>query len=197
MADPETFRDAFLYGLRDTFDAERQFCRALPTLVDAAWSPELQSAFDSCLEDARMHIARLERVFGLLGEDARATHCERVAGILEEGMAMLGEEFASDAMDAWLIACVRRVQDYQLASYRTLVPWGAAMRHPDVARLLRQTLEEEKGASDELCHRAARGVAVEFSSDRTEIRDRDDAPNASTMSYVMAAVTRRIAHRPA
>jgi ferritin-like metal-binding protein YciE len=45
------------------------------------------------LLETRDHVARLEDVFGLLDEKARGKRCEGVAGILEEGKAILEDAF--------------------------------------------------------------------------------------------------------
>jgi ferritin-like metal-binding protein YciE len=149
MTAPQTFHDAFLFGLRDTYDAERQVARALPTLTTMARSMGVQGAFEALLGETRAHIGRLDRVFELLGQKARGTHCDRVAGILDEGLLMPAGEF-DDTIDARLIASARRVAHDQMTSYATLLAWAAAMRHVQVSRLLRLTLDEEKDADQKL-----------------------------------------------
>lgn len=150
MADPQTFHDAFLFGLHDAYDAERQIARTLASFTRAARRYEVHSALASRLDEARLHVARLERVFRLLDEPARGAHCEPVAAILEEGMDVLGEAADDEAIDGRLIAVVRRAGHHQSVSYATLVAWAAAMRLPEVSRLLRLMLEDEKGADQEL-----------------------------------------------
>jgi ferritin-like metal-binding protein YciE len=50
-------------------------------------------------------------------------------------------------MDACLIAAGQRAEHYEMAAYGTLVAWAQAMGHTDAAKLLQQTLDEEKAAT--------------------------------------------------
>ena len=142
MADVLNFKDAFIDGLRDTYDAERQVARALPVLAESATSPELRSVFESHLRETRDHLDRLDQVFWLLDRPADGKHCEGVAAIIEACMSILADEPDGDAKDAQMIASVLRIQQYEKAAYATLVAWADRMRRAEVADLLRLTLEE-------------------------------------------------------
>jgi len=158
MAEPQTFHEAYLFGLRDSYDAEQRFARALPVLAEAARSRELRRALASRLEATRVHVARLAWALCLLDEDGRGGRCEPVAAILEKGMDNPADELDDAAIDAALIDTTRRVGHYQSVSYATLGAWAAAMRHLDVSRLLRMILDEEKSADRELSLLAERCV---------------------------------------
>jgi ferritin-like metal-binding protein YciE len=150
MPEAGTLLDAFIDELRDTYDAERQLTRALPRLARAACSPELRDAFEAHLEETRTQVERLEAIFGMLDEKVRGKHCEGIAGIIEEGRAIIGEEFDEPTMDACLIAAGQRAEHYEMAAYGTLVAWANAMGHLDAAGLLQATLDEEKAADEKL-----------------------------------------------
>ena len=100
MANAGTLHDAFLDELRDVYDAEKQITKALPKMVKAASSTDLQSAFEAHLEETRGHVDRLEQVFESLDERARGKHCDGIAGILDEGKSVMEEDFDDTAMDA-------------------------------------------------------------------------------------------------
>ena len=150
MADVLNFHEAFIDGLRDTYDAERQLSRALPMLAESATSPVLRSVIESHLEETREHVTRLEQVFWLLDEPARGKHCQNVAAILDECMSILAADLDDHATDEHLMACMQRVEQYEKAAYTTLVAWADRMRHSDVAGLLRLTLEDEMHADETL-----------------------------------------------
>jgi ferritin-like metal-binding protein YciE len=61
-------------------------------------------------------------------------------------------------MDACLIAAGQRAEHYEMAAYGTLVAWAKAMGHSDAAKLLQQTLDEEKAADKKLCGLAEGGI---------------------------------------
>lgn len=158
MANAGTLHDAFIDELRDAYDAEKQLTKALPKLARAATSADLRTAFEEHLEETRGQIERLERVFESLDEKVRGKHCEGIAGIIEEGRTVMGEDFDEATLDACLIAGAQRAEHYEMAAYGTLIAWAKAMGHAEVADLLQQTLDEEKAADEKLSALAEGGI---------------------------------------
>jgi len=158
MAVGNTLHNAFVDELRDSYDAEKQLTKALTKLAKAASNPKLRQAFESHLEETQGHIERLEQVFESLDEKARGKHCDGIAGIIEEGKSIMDEDFDETTMDACLIAAGQRAEHYEMAAYGTLVAWAEAMGHTDAARLLQQTLDEEKAADKKLSALAEGGI---------------------------------------
>ena len=146
MAETGTLHDAFIDELRDAYDGERQLTKALTKLAKAARSPQLKEAFESHLAETQGQIERLEQVFESLDERVRGKHCEGIAGIVEEGKAIMEEEFDDDTMDACLIAAGQRAEHYEMGAYGTLVAWARAMGHSDAEDLLQEPLDEEKAS---------------------------------------------------
>ena len=158
MAEAGTLHDAFIDELRDTYDAERQLTKALAKLAKAATAPELRQAFQSHLKETQGQIERLGQVFESLDEKARGKHCDGIAGIIEEGKAIMEEDFDGATMDACLIAAGQRAEHYEMAAYGSLVAWARAMGHEEAADLLQQTLDEEKAADEKLSALAEGGI---------------------------------------
>jgi ferritin-like metal-binding protein YciE len=153
-----SFHDAFVDELRDLYNGEKQITRALPKMVKAAASAPLAEAFESHLQETLGQIERLEQVFESLGETPRGKQCEGLAGIIEEGKAIMAEDFDEATMDACLIAAAQRVEHYEIAAYGSAIAWAEAMGHGEAARLLRKTLDEEKAADETLSALADGGV---------------------------------------
>jgi len=160
MAEATTLHDAFIDELRDTYDAERQLTKALPKLAKAASSPELRKAFESHLEETKVQIERLESVFEGLDEKVRGKHCDGIAGIIEEGAAIMKEDFDETTMDACLIAAGQRAEHYEMAAYGTLRTYAQLLGHDEAARILQSILDEE-GATDKKLTRIAERLNVE------------------------------------
>jgi len=158
MPEAGTLHDAFVDELRDTYDGERQLTKALAKLAKAATSATLRDAFESHLEETQGQIERLEQVFESLDEKVRGKHCEGIAGIIEEGKAIMEEDFDGATMDACLIAAGQRAEHYEMAAYGTLVAWARLMGHNDAADLLQQNLDEEKAADETLSGLAEGGI---------------------------------------
>src|SRR5688572_16028928 len=158
MAEAGTLHDAFIDELRDTYDAEKQLTKALPKLARASSNPKLRQAFESHLQETQGQIARLEKVFASLDEKVRGKHCDGIAGIIEEGKAIMEEDFDGATMDACLIAAGQRAEHYEMAAYGTLVAWARALGHDEATELLQQTLDEEKAADEKLSGLAEGGI---------------------------------------
>ena len=165
MANGNTLHDAFLDELRDSYDAEKQLTKALAKLAKAASSPKLRQAFESHLKETEGHIKRLEQVFESLDEKVRGKHCDGIAGIIDEGKSIMEEDFDDTTMDACLIAAGQRAEHYEMAAYGTLVAWAQAMGHAEAAKLLQQTLDEERETDELLTQIAESAVNVDAMPD--------------------------------
>ena len=202
MAEPGTLHDAFIDELRDAYDAEKQLIKALKKMAKAASSPKLRAAFESHLVETEGQIARLEEVFGTLDEKVRGKHCDGIAGIIEEGKAVMEEDFDEATLDACLIASGQRAEHYEMAAYGTLVAWAQAMGHTEAADLLQQTLDEEKAADEKLTALAESGINQEAADKAHPDEENEDdeeemamAAPSSKKSAPAAAARRKGARR--
>ena len=146
MAAEKTLNDAFYETLKDVYWAEKQAVKACKKSAKAAKSPELKRAFQDHGVESEGHVERLQQVFEILGKPARAKTCEAMQGIsseMEEDLADFGETQAADAV---LIGCGQAVEHYEIARYGTLKAWAMQLGMNDVAKLLDETLQEEKRA---------------------------------------------------
>lgn len=159
----KTLQTLFYEQLRDVYYAERKIARALPKMARGAQSEDLKAAFQRHKEETDEHVERLQQVFEILGKPARGKTCPAIDGILEEGEEVLEEYKGSPALDAGLIASAQAVEHYEMARYGTLTRWAGTLGMKDAAKLLSQTLEEEKktdAALSELAETAANAEAV-------------------------------------
>jgi ferritin-like metal-binding protein YciE len=189
MAEAGTLHDAFIDELRDTYDAERQLTKALPKLAKAATNPKLRKAFEMHLEETKGQIERLEQVFASLDEKVRAKHCDGIAGIVDEGKAIMEEDFDEATMDACLIAAGQRAEHYEMAAYGTLVAWARAMGHEEAANLLQETLDEEKATDEKLTEIAEAGInqAAASAAHPAEEEEEEEMASAGSGSRRSAA----------
>ena len=175
MAEAGTLHNAFIDELRDMYDAEKQLTKALPKLAKASSNSKLRQVFESHLQETQGQIARLEKVFASLDEKVRGKHCDGITGIIEEGKSIMEEDFDDATMDACLIAAGQRAEHYEMAAYGTLVAWAQAMGHTEPAKLLQQTLDEEKAADKKLSGLAEGGIN-QGAADAAQSDDEDAEP---------------------
>ncbi len=194
MAEAGTLHDAFIDELRDTYDAEKQLTKALAKLAKASSNPKLRQAFESHLAETQGQIERLEQVFESLDEKVRGKHCDGIAGIIEEGKSIMAEDFDETTMDACLIAAGQRAEHYEMAAYGTLVAWAQAMGNTDAARLLQQTLDEEKAADKKLSGLAESGIN-QSAADAAHPDEEQEAVGAGAGSGRKGAISAKTGRR--
>ncbi|UZK69252.1 ferritin-like domain-containing protein [Sphingomonas sp. S1-29] len=148
--DIATFDDLFLHQLQDVYYAENQITKALPKMVAKATDAGLKAAFEQHLSETEGQIARLEQVFELMGEKAKAVTCPAIDGIIKEANETAGEISDKAVLDAALIAAAQAVEHYEITRYGTLVTWAEQIGRPDIATILQQTLDEEYATDDKL-----------------------------------------------
>ena len=134
--------------LKDLLHAENQLVKALPKMAKAAHDEQLKTAFQDHLEQTKGHVERLKQSFQMLDETACAKPCKVMEGLVEEGSETIseGKDLDPVAADLALIAAAQRVEHYEIAAYGTAAEFAEKMDRRDVARLLTETLEEEKEA---------------------------------------------------
>jgi ferritin-like metal-binding protein YciE len=154
----KTLNDLFLTTLKDVYYAEKAILRALPKMAKAAESGDLKEAFVKHRDETAGHVERLEQIFDKLGKKASGKTCEAIKGIIEEGEDIMDDFEDSDALDAGLIAAGQAVEHYEISRYGTLRTWAQQLGMRDAAKLLDQTLAEEK-KTDELLTQLAEARA--------------------------------------
>jgi ferritin-like metal-binding protein YciE len=138
----------------------------MPRLRKACTSQELGEAFDRHLVETEEQIRRIEEVFELLGEKARAVKCEAMDGLVREAQELISElPKGSMVRDAGLIISAQKVEHYEIAAYGSLVQLAKTMGKTEVAQVLAQTLEEEKRTDQLLTQLAESGINVAADSE--------------------------------
>ena len=141
---PKTLHDAFYETLKDVYYAEKQSVKALKKSAKAAEHDELRQAFETHAEESAHQVERLTQVFEIIGKPARAKTCEAMQGITSEMEEDLEDFGDTPAADAVLAACAQAVEHYEIARYGTLKTWATQLGYADAAKLLDETLQEEK-----------------------------------------------------
>ncbi len=104
----------------------------------------------------------------------RGKHCDGIEGIIEEGGAVMEEDFDDATMDACLIASGQRAEHYEMAAYGSLIAWARAMGHDEAADVLQLTLDEEKTADQKLTSLAEGGINQRAADAAQSERDADE-----------------------
>jgi len=146
----ETLDDAFVHVLQTTYYAEKQITKALPKMIDKATSPELKQGFETHVRQTENHAHRLEQVFRMHGTEPQEATCPAIDGIIKAGNSMAGDIADRHVLDAALASAAQMVEHYEIAQYGTLIAWAREMGREDCAKVLAETLGEEKATDEKL-----------------------------------------------
>ena len=146
MPTMDSLEDLLKDEIKDIYDAEKQLTKALPKLIKKATADELKKALSSHLKETDGHIARLEKVFGMMQMPVRGKKCEGMQHLIAEGAEMIAECEEDGTRDALIIAAAQKCEHYEIASYGTIRVWANLLDRTDVGSMFEDTLEEEKTA---------------------------------------------------
>ncbi|HSX03405.1 MAG TPA: ferritin-like domain-containing protein [Rhabdochlamydiaceae bacterium] len=143
------FNTLFENELKDMYSSEQQIVKALPKMINAASSKKLKAALDTHLNETQEQVQRLDEIAKELNLDFSDADCPAMRGILEEGEEAL-DEYNGEVLDAAIIGAAQRVEHYEIAVYGTLITYAKILDLPNVEKLLKKSIAEEKEADSTL-----------------------------------------------
>jgi ferritin-like metal-binding protein YciE len=155
--DIATLDDLFVHQLQDIYYAEKKITSALPKMIEKASDPQLKQGFQTHLQETKKHVERLEKVFEMHGKKPKAVTCPAIDGIIQEADEVSGDVADKRVLDAALIASAQAVEHYEMTRYGTLVAWATQLGRADCAKILHETLDEER-ATDKKLTTLAEGI---------------------------------------
>jgi ferritin-like metal-binding protein YciE len=142
-----TLRELFEIELGYAYDCEKKLVeKGLPSMIENAGSGELRSALEQHLQETRVQVTRLERVFSLIGIEPRTESNAILGELTSAAKDSVSHIEDSPLRDAALIANGNFVEHYEIALYGSLAAFAKNLGLPDAASLLNETLAEEKAA---------------------------------------------------
>ena len=144
MSKEKNLKELFHDTLKDIYFAEKKILSALPKMAKAAHSDELRAAFEKHEAETQGQVERLELVFEEIDQAPRGKTCDAIMGIIEEGQEIIKEYKGMPALDAGLLAAAQAVEHYEISRYGSLKTWASELGLTQAAKLLEETLSEEK-----------------------------------------------------
>ncbi len=137
----------FTDSIKDLYWAENHLVKALPKMIKAASSSELQNAITNHLEETKTHVQRLEQVFELLGKKPQAKKCDAMEGLTKEGEGVIEDtDSGTPARDLGIIMASQKVEHYEISAYTGLSKLAVKLGLNNAADILNETLAEEQNA---------------------------------------------------
>ena len=144
MPELTTPRELFLHELGDILYVERALAEeTLPKLIGEVSDEEFKSGLESHLKQTRQHVANVEKVFELLGEEPEVEKCVGFEGLKKEHDQLI-EESSSTLIDIVDVGAAARTENYEIAAYEGLRRMAKAMGEGQAVDLLDENLKQEK-----------------------------------------------------
>jgi ferritin-like metal-binding protein YciE len=168
--------DKFFYTeLRDIYWAEKQLTKALPKMMQATTSEQLQEALGMHQQQTQEHVARLEEIFEAIGKKAQGKKCEAMEGLIQEGESVV-EDTPDGSMtrDVGIIIACQKIEHYEIAAYGGLAQLARNMGREDISEMLEATLEEEKQADLSLTEIAENDINWEAQTEDNDLEAEEE-----------------------
>lgn len=159
-ADLDSLRDLYRNQLRMLLSTEQQITEALPTMIEKATDVQLKQAFQSHLQETRIHVTRLQDILREELREAEPIKCKVLSALVSEAEDMIKDATDLTVRDVALIAAAQRVEHYEIASYGAVRRWAQILGEAEQAALLDKTIQEE-GHADQLLTSISDRVNVE------------------------------------
>jgi ferritin-like metal-binding protein YciE len=143
-------KDLFLLKIKALYDIETHLVKALPKMAAHSADKDLKSGFKNHLKETQGQVRRLRNIFFLLGISPQKTQVEAIRGLVKDAEWLIKNIKDTRALDAGLIAAAQYVEHYEIAGYGTALEWAKLLGLEGAARLLKETLREEKAADEKL-----------------------------------------------
>jgi ferritin-like metal-binding protein YciE len=145
--EPNTIRNFFVEEIRGLYWTEKYLLKALPKIQDAASTIELKEILEDHSSVTDDHVERIEMIFVLLKEMLHAKKCEGMDGLIKETNHVIFKQELNDfTRDLGIVSMVKKIQNYQLALYDSLIHLAGLLRESVIQSILLRSLNEEKKA---------------------------------------------------
>jgi ferritin-like metal-binding protein YciE len=144
MSEITTPRDLFLHELGDILYVERALAEeTLPKLIEEVQDEEFRTGLEAHLGETRQHVANVEHVFELLGEEPEIEECIGFEGLKNEHDQLV-DESAPALIDIVDVGAAARTENYEIAAYEGLRRMAKALGEDKAVDLLDRNLKQEK-----------------------------------------------------
>lgn len=140
----EEAQQQFIDDLNAMHDAERRFLDVLQEMLQRATDTELQQGIYAHIDQTRVHIETLEQVFSQLGMRPRDTTNAAARGLVRHGQDTMARAGTPATRDVAIRGAAGAIEQFEIACYTSLIQGAEALKHGEVAALLRQALQQEQ-----------------------------------------------------
>jgi ferritin-like metal-binding protein YciE len=142
-----TPHDLFLTELQSMLYVERKLAdEVLPELSDQIKDGDFKGDVKHHLEETRRHVANLERVFELLGEEPKADKSHAVDGLVAQHDKVVKHIESDHLRDLFNAGAAAKTEHLEISAYESMITSAGALGQDEIVSLLEENLDDEKSA---------------------------------------------------
>lgn len=201
--------DLLMHHIQNLYAAEEHMLQAMPSIIEKVHHSSLKNGLNHHLNLTKEQKERLEQIAQLLNQKIieksvklDAEHrCKGMMGLIEETIDMVEAGLEKDVTDAAIIACVQRMEHYEISTYGTALAYAKQLHIIKAEELLKETLNEEYEADDLLTALATASLNKEAVHQDINVvdqakRDTNSEDNESSESTSQIHITERTINSP-
>ena len=201
--------DLLMHLIQNLNAAEDQMMQAMPAIIEKVHHSSLKNALTHHLNLTTEQKKRLEQVTRLLNQKniekpvaLNPEHiCKGMMGLIGEANDLLQTGLEKDVTDAAIIACVQKMEHYEISTYGTALAYAHQLHLSKAEELLNETLNEEYEVDDLLTALATASLNKEAIHQHIENVDPANSDtsaedNESSESTAQVHITERTINSP-
>jgi ferritin-like metal-binding protein YciE len=140
-------RELFLNDLKAMLYVERKLAdQVLPELGKEISNSEFRESIEHHREETQQHVANLERVFELLGEEPKADKSHAVDGLVAQHEKVSKHIESDNLLDLFDAGAAAKTEHLEIAAYEGMITSAEALGEDEIVGLLEENLDQEREA---------------------------------------------------
>src|ERR671929_1487052 len=140
-------RDLFVNELKAMLYVERKLAdEVLPELASEVSDTDFKQSLREHTEETKRHVANVERVFELLGEEPKPDKSHAVDGLVAQHDKVAKNIESTKLRDVFDAGAAAKTEYLEIAAYESLITTAEALGETEIVSLLEENLDEEKNA---------------------------------------------------
>ena len=140
-------RDLFVNELKAMLYVEQRLAdEVLPALATEVSDSDLKQSLREHNEETKRHVANVERIFELLGEEPKPDKSHAVDGLVAQHDKVAKNIESTRLRDLFDAGAAAKTEHLEIAAYESLITTAESLGETEIVSLLEENLDEEKQA---------------------------------------------------
>ena len=140
-------RDLFVNELKALLYVEQKLAdQVLPELASEIENRDFKLSITEHTEETRRHVANVERIFELLGEEPKPDKSHAVDGLVAQHDKVAKNIESTKLRDVFDAGAAAKTEHLEIAAYESLITTAESLGETEIVSLLEENLDDEKDA---------------------------------------------------